>query len=390
MVLLRAVILEVLLLQRVYAPEAAVGSYASWLLFPAYAAYALALYVAARRARLTPEISVLAFFGDIAFASLVLHFTEGVTSDLYIAYFLVILASCFLENIVYSFVVGGVACVVYAFLAFPGFNWLYNPYYLLRVSLLLVMSFFSAYVASIARRVEIDVEERFEQQIAWMQRLSLIGQALSAVIHEVKTPLSTIILSAENARERLQRDRAADVDGHLKDIAAEAQRAVDILSRYLEFAKPAELALERVSLRSVGAKVAGTMRVRFADRDIEAVAQAADEGLIMGSEKHLIQVYTNLIVNALDAMPLGGRLSICERTEGGRVLVEFSDTGHGIPPEIRERLFRPFATSRDDYEGHGLGLYIVRWIVQKHRGSVDIRGGPAGKGTTVVLSFPAA
>lgn len=390
LLLLRVVIGEVLLLQALYAPQARLSDAWTWAILSVYAAFALALYWLDMKGRLPPLGQAASYLADIAACSAVLAMTRGVTSDVFIAYFVVILASCFLDDLKYSFVVGGVACLVYAAVAFPGADWALQPFYLLRLSFLLVTSFFSAYVASGARSAEIELQERYEQRVAWMQRLSIAGQALGGVLHEAKTPISTILLSAEYARKAAAAGKTAPVEEQLKVIEREAERAVEILARHLEFLRPEPLKLQDLTLQDPLQETLDAFSLRLRERDIELSADLGAPLLIEGSRRHLIQAFTNLMLNAVQAMPMGGRLTVRAAAQGGVALVTIADTGGGIEPAMLERLFRPFVTSKDDYEGHGLGLSVVRWIVHQHGGRVRLSSAGRGHGAAAEVVLPLA
>jgi signal transduction histidine kinase len=101
-----------------------------------------------------------------------------------------------------------------------------------------------------------------------------------------------------------------------------------------------------------------------------------------------VQVYTNIVINALDAMPLGGRLTVSQTRRNGSVRFSFTDNGVGIEPKTMQSIFEPFKTTRGDAGGAGLGLSIVRWIVQRHNGSVVVESAGLGKGATMLIDFP--
>jgi len=128
--------------------------------------------------------------------------------------------------------------------------------------------------------------------------------------------------------------------------------------------------------------------------DLTFQLEAEDRGTIIGDESQLQQIVMNLVVNARDALSAqnGGRVVVRTRTTGGKVLLEVADDGPGIPPELRERVFEPYFTTKTTgaIKGTGLGLATVFGIAETHQGSVEIDTGLDGGGTTLRLSFPAA
>lgn len=383
----RLVLLASLLLQYLYSGAPDGGGWV-WSLFGGYGAVLLALFALERSGRLPRAFVPGAFLLDIALTSALLYRTGGGGSDFYIAYFLVILSSCFLQNLAYSFIVGGVACVVYGALAFPEAGATYDPSHLLRLAFLLAATFYSTYMADLARSVERAVTERYQERLAWMERLSMVGRAVAGVFHETKTPLSTILLNVEYARELVRKKR--DVAEPLDIIGQEAQRACDLLAEFLEFSKPTDLELKPLEIEPVLRRVLETMRVRLREKEI-TVEETLGEGTpVPGSEKHLVQVFSNVILNAIDAMPLGGHLRVRQEVENGQILIRIADNGVGIEPDRLKLLFEPFAASRPGSQGHGLGLSIARWILHKHSGDIQLVSPGPRKGTEVFVSLPLA
>lgn len=381
----RAVLVETLLLQTLYAPEASLDRRLVWALLLVYSGLAGLLYWLDSRDRLPQHWSILSFIGDILMTELILYASGVLERDFYLAYFLVILATCLLENPAFSFIVGGVSCIVYGTMAFPGWEG-FDPAYLLRLSVLLATSFFSTYIIDRARALQRATAESYEAKMASMQRLSLFGQALAGVLHEVKTPLGTIALTAEYVREVLKRGRPEEAAERLAVIEHEAERAAGIITEHLDFARPSELKLEPLDVSEVLRKALEVMRVRLDEREI-ALETDIEPGLrARGSRRHLMQVFTILIMNAADAMPLGGKLTVsCQGRDGG-IVARLRDTGRGLSPEAERGLFEPFASRREG--GTGLGLSIARWIMEKHGGSVALTG--AADGAEAVVRLPPA
>ncbi|UPT75632.1 MAG: HAMP domain-containing histidine kinase [Elusimicrobiota bacterium] len=118
--------------------------------------------------------------------------------------------------------------------------------------------------------------------------------------------------------------------------------------------------------------------------------KSPDAIAVKASERHLQQVVTILLINALDAMPFGGRLDVTASVSRGTATVAITDTGVGIDPASLKGLFEPFATGRAEHGGTGLGLNVARWIMHKHGGDVAISSDGIGKGTTVTVTLQTA
>lgn len=227
-----------------------------------------------------------------------------------------------------------------------------------------------------------------EERIAWLQRLSTIGQMMSGLVHEVRTPLNTVILNVEMAQKML--DRGEDARERLLTAAREADRAVEVLSDILDFAKPSSLDLKELELRPLVAEALEPLSSRFTERGVETALTAPAGLKVKASARHFQQVVTILLMNSLDALPFGGRLEIGSSRQGPLIQVTVRDNGLGIDAEVLSRLFQPFASGHPESGGTGLGLNVARWIMAKHGGDVTIASAGLGKGTTVTLTLKAA
>jgi len=227
-----------------------------------------------------------------------------------------------------------------------------------------------------------------EDRLAWLQRLSTIGQMMSGVVHEVRTPLNTVILNIELAEKMAARGESPGE--RLRLAVREADRAVEILSDILDFGKPSPLDLQPFELKPLLAGALEPLASRFDERGVVTSIDVPDGLRVMASERHFHQVITILLLNSLDALPFGGKLDIVGARDGACVRVVVRDNGLGIPPEVLERLFQPFATGRPDSGGTGLGLNVARWIMTKHGGDVTLASAGIGRGTTVTLTLRAA
>jgi signal transduction histidine kinase len=181
--------------------------------------------------------------------------------------------------------------------------------------------------------------------------------------------------------------RGGDLSEPLATIEEEAQRAAQILADFLQFSRPADLAIKPVKGHELLRKVLDNARARLKDRAVVLELGLETPPDVAGSERHLIQVFTNLVNNAIEAMPLGGRLTVSVRSGGGKAEFRIADTGIGIPADRLPGLFEPFSTSKGDQGGHGLGLSIARWIVEQHSGELraESEGVNRGSAFTVVL-----
>jgi len=235
--------------------------------------------------------------------------------------------------------------------------------------------------------------EQLEERERLRDRLAALGEMAAAIAHEVKNPLAGIEVMAGLLRRRLAGQ--AEAQATLTDIINEAKMANAIVQEVLDFVRPIRLQVERTGIPEAvqGAIHLADTKARRGAVNVD-VQLAAGLPLIHGDQHQLMQLFTNLLINAYEAMTGTGRIVITgERTRlpdgtgDGRdaVLVEVTDDGPGMPPDISDKVFDPFFTTKA--QGSGLGLAIVRKIVDAHDGRLDLRTAP-GQGTTIRLTLP--
>jgi PAS domain S-box-containing protein len=232
-----------------------------------------------------------------------------------------------------------------------------------------------------------------EHRVRIAEKLTALHTLSAGVAHELRNPLSAIDLNLHLLEDDLNgaahsRERAAY---YLQIMNAECRRMSAILDNFMKFAGPGSLGLHEVDVPSVIGSLVTLMRFEAEDRRIR-LEHRVEEGLppVLGDETQISQVLVNVVVNAFQAMPEGGRcrLTACSRQAGDRrwVDIAISDTGSGIQKDALPRLFEPFYTTRPG--GTGLGLAIAYRIMQDHGGTIQVSSEP-GQGTTVLLQFPA-
>lgn len=234
--------------------------------------------------------------------------------------------------------------------------------------------------------------EQIEERERLRDRLAAVGEMAAAIAHEVKNPLAGIEVMAGLLRRRVS--DTPEAQGLLSDIIKEAKMANGIVQEVLDFVRPIRLQVEHTTLRD-----AIRAAVQLADSKLRRGSIAVDVELpeelpaLEADQQQLTQLFTNLLMNAYEAMNGGGRIRVsAERVrleDGGdgrdAVCVEFVDDGPGMPPDVAERVFEPFYTTKP--QGSGLGLAIVRKIVDAHDGRIDMQTQP-GQGTTLRMTLP--
>ena len=240
---------------------------------------------------------------------------------------------------------------------------------------------------SLTSRIEAVVQalhER-EREVVRAEHLAAVGQLAAGVGHELRNPLTSIKMLVQTGLEDSGGQRLTPED--LRVIEAEIRRMERSLQTFLEFARPPKLERRPVELGGVLEAVLVLVRGRAEKQRVGATVELRDGPVTLAADSgQLQQVFVNLVLNALDAMPTGGALTVSARRTGKQVEVEVSDTGAGIPPGMVPRLFQPFASSKDT--GLGLGLVISRRIVEDHGGTMNA-GNRAGGGASFFVRLPA-
>lgn len=227
-----------------------------------------------------------------------------------------------------------------------------------------------------------------QDQLIQSEKLASMGQLAAGVAHEINNPLGTITIYAHMMMKELRPD-----DPHLDDlkmIVEESERCRSIVSGLLEFARQGKLEKEAVDMNAlVLDTIAEVDRQPFFEKVV--VVNRLDPGLrtVDADPAQLRQVLSNLIVNAAEAMPEGGELTIASGMEetDGSLWVSISDTGCGIPEENLGKLFTPFFTTKPVGRGTGLGLAIAYGILKMHRGSLSVQS-KVGVGSTFTITLP--
>jgi hypothetical protein len=236
-----------------------------------------------------------------------------------------------------------------------------------------------------------DVTSRvqLEEQLQISEKMASIGLLAAGVAHEVNTPLTGI---SSFTQMLLQGSEPDDPRTRLLEkIERQTFRAAKIVNGLLNLSRPASASSDErgvLDLNVVLYDVLGLVEHQFATHRVKVRKElCAEPALVSGAEHKLQQVFLNLLLNAKDAMPKGGWLSVRTAVEPGRVMAEVADTGGGIPSEHLARIYDPFFTTKTMNQGTGLGLSIAYGIIREHDGTIECDS-TVGQGTRFVLSFP--
>ena len=237
---------------------------------------------------------------------------------------------------------------------------------------------------------DVTEQRRWEKQMARSEKLSALGQLAMGMAHDFNNLLQAILghtqlIANDPSRERLGKGLAT-----IEQAVRDGVETVGRIRRYAR--REGDSPAEPVDLREVVRQVVEIVRPRWADVSLKGGRITVHQNLepvpgTWGRAAELREVLINLVLNAADAMPQGGQIRLATRHEGEWAILSVSDTGMGIPPELRRHIFEPFFTTKET--GTGLGLSIVSGIISSHGGTIDVES-EAGHGTTFTIRFPGA
>lgn len=223
-----------------------------------------------------------------------------------------------------------------------------------------------------------------DRQIMQAEKLAAIGELAAGIAHEIRNPLSIITGSAETVKKH---DDPKIREEMVNYILEESKRINGLISNFLEFARPQEPKTVLCDLREVLEKTLLLLSPKAKGLSIEIRKEFPKEAVMaLIDPDQMRQAFINLSVNAIEAMPNGGVLSIkLFENPKGKIIIKFSDTGKGIPRELRTKVFNPFFTTKET--GTGLGLSIAHQIINRHGGNIIVEDREE-KGSTFIISLP--
>jgi GAF domain-containing protein/CheY-like chemotaxis protein len=239
--------------------------------------------------------------------------------------------------------------------------------------------------------------EQAQAQLIHAEKMSALGRLVASIAHEVNNPLQAVQGCLTLVEEELdEQQRRETLDRYLSVAGSEIERISTILRRMRDFYRPAREGLRSTDLHAVLESVLELTNKQLQHSDVTVERDWVEElPVIQTNPDHLKQVFLNLVINAIDAMPTGGRLHISTalgqiQVGSGQqprpaVCVEFTDTGEGMSPDTQSRIFEPFFTTKES--GTGLGLSISYGIIQSYNGEITVAS-RAGEGTTFTIRLP--
>ncbi len=233
---------------------------------------------------------------------------------------------------------------------------------------------------------DVTERKRMEQYLIQTERMTAMGQLAATLAHEINNPLHSIWTMLELVTDFPVSE--AEKKEYLGAIRREVRRLMTLTRHVLEFARPPDQEVVPLHLGDPLRYALGLADRRLRDHHIHVSLRVPDDlPPVAGSPDQLAQVFLNLILNAVDSMPEGGRLEIHAAAQGREVMLTFTDSGPGIPSEVLEHLFEPFITTKKD--GTGLGLAVSQSIIRRHGGTITAANAPQG-GAVFTITLPAA
>jgi signal transduction histidine kinase len=234
---------------------------------------------------------------------------------------------------------------------------------------------------------DLESVEEIESELELSRRMAAIGRLTAGVGHEVKNPINAIVVHLELLKNKLSGDHAP-ATRHLDIIDAEIHRLDRVVQTLVDFSRPVELQLREQDLRTVIGDVLSLAADELTTRNVTLKSSIPDTPVMVNIDADLLkQAAINVIQNGAQAMPNGGTLRVTLNEERKMAVLRVADEGVGIPPEIREKIFDLYFTTKSG--GSGIGLAMTYRILQLHHGNVDVQS-TVGRGTEFSLRIPLA
>jgi signal transduction histidine kinase len=224
-----------------------------------------------------------------------------------------------------------------------------------------------------------------QAQLRRTERVAELGTVASGMAHEIGTPMNVILGRAEYLMERTKEE---PVRKGLQTIVSQVERITRVMNQLLAFARRRPIEHRALDLRQTIEDNLEIFQERLAHNGIVVETSFPDDcPLVHADADQMSQVLINLVMNAIHAMPEGGTLRLALALDRGMVKLTVADTGSGMPQEVIAKVFEPFFTTKEFGKGTGLGLTVVKGIIEEHSGTIHVESEP-GKGTVFTIGLP--
>ncbi len=229
-----------------------------------------------------------------------------------------------------------------------------------------------------------------QEDLIQTRKIAAIGTFTAGIAHELNNPLNNIALTAEGLSEEFGEDIDENCSEMLRDILSQAERAADIVKNLLDFSRTENPAFSKLSPTLIVTSTANLVKNQFVIVGLQLETSIANDlPEIRGNLRNLQQVFTNLLLNAIQASPTGGKVGMHVGLADIPGFLKFTieDSGAGIPIENQDKIFEPFFSTKEVGKGTGLGLSVSYAIVKRHGGRIEVFSEP-GQGTKITVLLP--
>jgi len=241
-------------------------------------------------------------------------------------------------------------------------------------------------------RAKIEIEKKLKEaeriKLEQSNKMASLGQLAAGVAHEINNPLSGILIDASLILEELDED--SPIKNDIQNIIVDTHRCKDIVKNLLAYSRQTEMKRELFNINDVIEQTLSFLGHHALLQNITINKEFSTSMLMCeGDKNQLVQVFTNIIINAAHAITGKGDITIRTSRDKpkGKIYIEFSDTGCGIPEVVLPRIFDHFFTTKEEGKGTGLGLGTVKSIIEKHRGKIKVKY-TCPQGTTFLIELP--
>jgi signal transduction histidine kinase/CRP-like cAMP-binding protein len=243
--------------------------------------------------------------------------------------------------------------------------------------------FIDAFSAHAAVAIE---NAHMAQEMVANERLSAVGRMASTIIHDIKNPMGTLRVYAQVMKKKSGSEEA----GKLADeMIRQVDRFVNMTQEILDFTRGvSSLNIQELDFGEIMGAVLDFIEKDLTKNNVRLIRESQFQGKVMMDQDKMVRVFYNIASNARDAMSGGGSLTVATMGSDGYVKIEFTDTGSGMPEEVKRKIFEPFMTYGKKH-GTGLGMAIVKKVIDDHKGKIEIDS-ELGKGTTIRIFLPAS
>jgi K+-sensing histidine kinase KdpD len=243
------------------------------------------------------------------------------------------------------------------------------------------VSFIDAFSAHASVAIE---NARMAQEMVANERMSAVGKMASVIIHDIKNPMGTLRVYAQVMKKKSGNEEAAKL---ADEMIHQVDRFVNMTQEILDFTRGVSATnFQELEFYDVMMGVLDFIEKDLNKNNVTLIKNAEFKGVIKLDQDKMVRVFYNIASNARDAMPKGGTLTVSTNQDGDYVRIDFKDSGTGMPEEVKKRIFEPFMTYGKKH-GTGLGMSIVKKVVDDHKGKIEIES-EMGKGTTISFWLP--